>query len=387
MEDSRQSGLVKAALWSLGEFAPLIVDGGHTDGKIVSEDDVIDLLERTRKLHNATVETKGMILNAYLKLSTRFSAASLQRLRELVGTFKSSMTLELQARSCEYMNLLNGDYDQPLKEEWLTPMPVPTDEQLAARRGRLMDEDDGDEGEADLLGEENMLDLDGGEPQKNTVTAAQDSGTGNLLDLDDIFGGAAPQSSAQPAAAPPAAGGADPLADIFGSGPVAQPQTAPPPASNPSDDILGMFGSGSGTTAPRAAPAPAGGMDDLLGGMGMDGTPSAAASYPPLEVLNKDGVLVKFDFADGTSPGEVIISGTYSNSNDDTLNGFLFEAAVPKYLTLKLETPSGSDIEPFGSVSQRIVLVNSKKGVKKIVMKVKVSYTLAGARKTEQFDR
>lgn len=381
LEDSRQSGLVKAALWSLGEFAPLIVDGGHTDGKIVSEDDVIDLLERTRKLHNATVETKGMILNAYLKLSTRFSSGSLERLRELVGTFKSSMTLELQARSCEYMNLLSEEYQQPLKDEWLTPMPVPTDEQLAARRGKLLNEDDEDGEEADLIEEENMLDLGDAEPQSNRVSSGQAKNAGNLLDLDDIFGGAPQPSNAPAATTTNTAAAADSLADIFGSGPAAQPAAAPQP--NPSNDILGMFGESSGA-APTGAPPQTGGVDDLLVGMGLGAPAAAATTYPPLEVLNKDGLLVKFDFADGQSPGEVIVNATYSNSNDDPVTSFLFEAAVPKFLSLKLETPSGSEIDPYGTVTQRIVLVNSKKGVKKIVMKVKVSYTLAGSRKTEQ---
>jgi len=371
MEDTKQIGLVKASIWVLGEFANYITTPNHPEGKDLSEEDVLDLLERIRKLHNVTKEVKAMVLNSYLKLATRFqSPESQQRIKSLVSVYKSSMTLELQARSVEYLNILDDQFNQE-REEWLATMPVPTDEQLAARKIKFQNADgpeSDDDEDDDYSDEEDESDSDDSDaPKKQKKVKAQESG--DLLDLNDILGGG---SSPQPSQPAPANAQMDLLADVFGSSSIgtSAPAAAPQQGSN---DLLDMLGPG-----PSTAQGTSSNMDDLLGSMS-----ASSPSFPPLNVYNQNGISVVFTFT--AANNETVALATYSNANQSPVTGFQFEAAVPKYVQMKINPPSGSTLAPGSSnVTQSIRLINSQKGVKPLLMKVKLSYTLNGANKTEQ---
>ena len=65
-----------------------------------------------------------------------------------------------------------------------------------------------------------------------------------------------------------------------------------------------------------------------------------------MTAYDKNGVKVVFTFDDSGSSVE--ITATYSNSNISPLNSFLFQAAVPKYITLKMHRQSGNVVPPNG---------------------------------------
>uniref|UniRef100_A0A7S2S4J2 AP-1 complex subunit gamma n=1 Tax=Mucochytrium quahogii TaxID=96639 RepID=A0A7S2S4J2_9STRA len=378
-EDASQAGLVYSAVWTLGEFGQLVFqdvqkeDGDGTyDAR--SEEEVIDLLESTRKRHDTTNIAKGMILNAYVKLSVRFHESQ-QRIRDILKIYEHSTALELQSRSCEYSNLLSMNLDASLCEQLLVPMPVPTDEEMAERRVTAQasfenqnDEDFDDEDEDEDSDEDDEDDEDSDEdseeeeqPRKSKSKKKAQQNTTNLLDLDDIFASGSPtQQSAQPSGN---TGG------------------------NQMDLLAGIFGGDGGAApAPAAAPAvPSSGGDDLLGMFGGSSTP-AAETFPPLVAYNQNNVNVTMNFARGPESKQVVVTAVYSNTGGVEISNFVFQAAVPKFISLKMEPPSGDTLPPFGTgqVQQRINLVNSMQGSKDIIMKVKIAYTANGENVVQQ---
>jgi AP-1 complex subunit gamma-1 len=64
------------------------------------------------------------------------------------------------------------------------------------------------------------------------------------------------------------------------------------------------------------------------------------------------------------------------------------QAAVPKFMTLRLEAASGTVLPPHGAggVTQRLHLTNSQHGAKPVALRLRVSYTLGGAPAVHQVE-
>ncbi len=72
-------------------------------------------------------------------------------------------------------------------------------------------------------------------------------------------------------------------------------------------------------------------------------------------------------------------------SHADQVVSFLLQAAVPKFMQLKLAPASGSTLPPGGSVTQRISVTNSMHGQKPLVMRLRIAYaTAVGGATTQQ---
>ena len=85
--------------------------GGNQSFSAVSEQEIITLLDKCMRLHNADNTVKAFILNALIKISVRFSAPnSKAKITELIQPYKTSLSLELQQRSIEYSSILNGKW-------------------------------------------------------------------------------------------------------------------------------------------------------------------------------------------------------------------------------------------------------------------------------------
>jgi len=384
-EDASQIGLVNAAVWALGEFAPLLQqscekfeEDGYYD--TASESDVIDLLESTRNRHDSTGQCRSMIMTAYVKLYARFHETKPQ-LAQLLQAYNTSMNVELQARSCEFSEMVAGEIDP----SWLAQMPVPTDEEMAQRRvvadvksedgSDGSDDDDDDSDDSSSPSDEDEAPRKSSKSKAKAKAPAADSA--NLLDFTDVMNGDSGSSSS---AAPANSGGnsIDLLADIFGGG--------------------GDGGSGSSAPAP---PAPSGGSDDLLSMFGGGGGDSGGAStntapqvptqqqqpeFPPMLAFEGNGIKITMTCKRGQKDKHVIVVAQYVNTGASEISNFVFQAAVPKFITLKMEPPSGNTLPAFsaGAVQQQINLLNSMQGTKPIAMKVKISFSRDGASVVEQ---
>lgn len=67
----------------------------------VQESGIVDLL-KSLLVHNET--SREYILTALMKLSAKLPS-QLDQIQDIVGNFRESPLLELQQRSCEYMNM------------------------------------------------------------------------------------------------------------------------------------------------------------------------------------------------------------------------------------------------------------------------------------------
>ncbi|CAN0151314.1 unnamed protein product [Ectocarpus sp. 8 AP-2014] len=261
---------------------------------------------RMIKDHNSDRTTRGYVLTALTKLAGRLGEDQEDAIEGLLQTYSGSMNLELQARSCEFGQLLRPELGE-LRKGMLDRMPVADEETVRNRRARFRNEDvndDDDEGRglpsfriskaskhrrggsgsgsgsgaaaasaraaraALGAGKKTVQPLAGpaasaggilssGAPSRQEQAAA----VPNLLDLDDLFGGG-PGDSAAAAAAPGGEGKAatvDLMADIFSAKPAQPPAAAgvvDPFAPTPAP-ATAANGSGGGVGATLAAAAAA----------------------------------------------------------------------------------------------------------------------------------
>ena len=312
-----QQSTLQVAMWCIGEYGDLLLRApparGQDDdlsgpyGEARSETAVILFLERMLVLFYATGETRGMVLTAALKLTSRFGAAGSDagaKLRHIIASFASSADTELQARSVEFSVIAEPSAHSllaPHRDTLLTNMPLLEESVMRERSGLV----EAGEVRAMTIGARTVprAGTDGGgaaaaAAAANTPSTAKSS----LLELDELFSsvtstagtgdlasGAAVIAATQSTA--PAVGSGYGLDDIFGvpTAPIQVP-TAPiqvqrsvmaPPAM-PAAAIADPFGLGFGAPLPSTQGAAVGG--NLLVGGG-------AVSSPVTTILGGGGAL------------------------------------------------------------------------------------------------
>ena len=63
------------------------------------------------------------------------------------------------------------------------------------------------------------------------------------------------------------------------------------------------------------------------------------------------------------------------------------QAAVPKFMQLKLDPASGTALPPGGSpVTQKLHVNNSQHGVKPLVLRLRLAYSVNGSAKVDQVE-
>jgi len=380
-----QLGLAQTALAMVGEFGELLLRdppascaeaGFDCKARTVSE--VLEVLERMQRAHDADTEVRGMALVALLKLSLRLKdvldESTNTKLEELIGLYNTSMNLELQARSHEFTEILKQPVQK--RKEILKSMPVPNEQELKRMRERVtavsrepssgmsmsIKEASG-AGEINLLGDDSVAPSSSAKVGIASQPAAK-SAVKSLIDLDDLFGG----GTAMPAASQP-----------FGASAPIQQQ--PPQQTN----LLDLFGGGMPSAAPQmpmmmmpASPAAAAPMD-LFGSVA---PPQVAAPMSPPSlstvIFNEGPLKIVMNLnSPAVSPGAVSASAMFFNRSMEVLTDVVLQVAVPtKYMTVKLSPASGSVVPP-GSGSQITQLMEFSNSApdKPYMMKLKVSYT------------
>ena len=144
-------------------------------------------------------------------------------------------------------------------------------------------------------------------------------------------------------------------------------------------DMLGDTPGGA-AAAPQSAPAV-----ELRGPYGTLGA--------PMRVYSRNGVAVTFQCAKppGQEANVTQITGIYvytppEGEDGASVEGFILQAAVPKFMALTMGPATGSTLRPGAgqAVTQGLSVVNSQYGVKPLVMKVRLGYTLRGAAVEEE---
>lgn len=451
-DDGSQRGLLVVGIWCVGEFGdhllspytytPSPTPGDMANGAPISITfmaldplSVVQAVETVITRHSCPEYIKERALTCFAKLSDRFvdkgDVAALNLLQKLIKQHEGSHSLELQLRACEYDALVNAT--KGLKTVVTKPPSGEPDLFGIA--------DNGGTGESvsasvinaakEALSRMPVVDLKvlekkreetfGDVPMpKVRMAAPAPAGGGDLLDLNDMFGGtpaAAPAqnggvdapksdldlltdifaaSSAAPMAPATGGGGYDPFGgaapiaatptpanplDIFGAPPaMATPATAAPPVAG---DPLDIFGAPPAPAAPMATPA-------ATTAAPMMGAPAPAANANVVVPgFTHEGLSIEFECSKpdiwNKQTSELIAKCT--NASPDAMYGFNLQCAVPKYITMEMEPPSSTTIPVTGMntskiVTQKIKVTNSQLGTKNLMLKLKVSFTLQG-RKVE----
>uniref|UniRef100_A0A669CBG4 AP-1 complex subunit gamma n=1 Tax=Oreochromis niloticus TaxID=8128 RepID=A0A669CBG4_ORENI len=271
--------------------------------KLVTEDDVLDVLETVLQSHMSFPSTRGFALTATMKLSTRITE-NVDRIRSIVSIYGSCIDVELQQRAVEY-NALFKKYDH---------MSLFCSAAICI-----------------------WMHL-------NNVQSAGLSpplcGVSQVCDLLDLLGG-----SEQPLQPSPALG-----------------STAPPmpvsTANTVGGDLLDLLG-GLDLLFKRLMHSPWLNTDLKLM---QPSTLSVFSVVATVTVYEKDGVTVTLSCEKQSDSG-LTVTLTASNSTESDIRGFTLQAAVPKSVQLHMKAPSGDSLPARGAakVTQMVVLNNPNK--------------------------
>ena len=466
-DDGSQHGLLAVGVWCIGEYGDLLLAPySYTSQSNANPDDltsgggdvtitfmaldpssVVKALEDVTGRHGCPQHVKARALTAYAKLSQRFAntgdAAALARLEELLKAHATSRSLELQLRSCEYTALINAsrgiaaapvakpsddlfgpvdtgaapttvsDSVKTAANDAIARMPA-VDIKILQKRLSTDDMMDGDmplrpprpsgksgnQGGGDLL---DLQDMFGGEPSvpaqngsaTNAVGGGADAGKSDLDLLSDIFAASATPAAPAPAAAAGGGGGYDPFSapitqqpaaasapnpmDLFGAPPAAAP--AAPSAPTGGIDIFGA----PPPTQNAAPPAPLGMAADLFGG-GPAPTPAPQPVSAGVRVpaFSHGGLSAEFECTkpEAFNDQKTLLIAHFTNSTGETIHGMNLQVAVPKYVKMEMEPPSSSTVPVSGGqgkpVTQKITVTNTMLGTKNLVLKLKVGFTSKG---------
>jgi AP-1 complex subunit gamma-1 len=352
-ETLSQEALVHVGVWCLGEFGDHLVSGravGPDNQPIhVSPADVIDLLQDViRKPPNPdrASTTHSLVAAALIKLVTR-CPSEFDRIRKTLRRFECSLNADLQQRSCEFLELLEAEWDSS-RSGILDRMPV-SEKQFG--------DDSVPTGDASI----DEVPSAGAPRPANTasVGAPAPAGGADLLDLNDLLGDA-PAAPTQPAPAAPTGGG-----DIL--------------------DLLDMGGGGGGAAPAPAYPAATGGgadlgLLDIFGGGAPAPTPATAPMQATvIDIFEKAGLKIQLQCRREAAPGTSTMTARFGNMTGMPMSNFTFEAAVPKYLQLKMESATSPVLMPQTSdVTQSMTVVNTTNGEKPCLMKLRISYVHNG---------
>ncbi|KAK9838207.1 hypothetical protein WJX84_012119, partial [Apatococcus fuscideae] len=345
--ETASHSLLITSTWFLGEYGELLLPGAAGPAEVGSGDDrprsasstdlvtlLEGVLERTQE-----AAAREYTLTALMKLSARLPD-QLPRIQAVLEKQKGSVQLEVQTRSCEYGRIFKYDAIRP---QLLEHMPALDEATYSRNLGSAL-------------------------PTDTAAAAPQVTAEGDLISTSE------PTANGPTSA--PVSQTSDAVADLLSMDLGGGNLSAPPAPTSSGMDALDLLGE-----AP--APAQTGGLEDLLGGAS---TP-AEFQHPPLTAFEKDGLQVVFTFKPQLSqPGLTDITATYTNAGSEPVSDFSLQAAVPKFMQLRLDPASGSSLQPNSgnSLTQLLHVTNSQQGTKALAMRLRISFKRAGEQKLEQ---
>lgn len=407
-EYGKQGSLVRVAVWCIGEYGEMLVNNvGMLDGEEpikVTESDAVDAVEVALNRYSADMTTGAMCLVALLKLSSRFPLTS-ERIKQIVAQNKGNVVLELQQRSIEFTSIIQRH--QSIRSSLLERMPVLDEASYLVKRATAT--------QSTISADKIALTVTPGSLKLPNGVAKPTSAP--LADLLDFSSDGAPASTVASTTTPN-----DFLQDLLGIGGVSSSTTGV--TSTASTDILmdllsiGSSPSQNGTPVtdfrhPGQESKPVPGVPeavDLLGSLSpaeskptpvvpkdmdlLDGLSSNTSisghentTHPSITAFQSATLKITFDFKMKLgNPRETTIHATFTNLTSSTFTDFIFQAAVPKFIQLRLDPASGNTVPAngSGSVTQGLNITNNQQGQKPLAMRIRMSYKVNGEDRLEQ---
>ncbi|XP_020407231.1 uncharacterized protein [Zea mays] len=408
-EYGKQGSLVRVAVWCIGEYGEMLVNNvGMLDGEEpikVTESDAVDAVEVALNRYSADMTTGAMCLVALLKLSSRFPLTS-ERIKQIVAQNKGNVVLELQQRSIEFTSIIQRH--QSIRSSLLERMPVLDEASYLVKRATAT--------QSTISADKIAPTVTPGSLKLPNGVAKPTSAP--LADLLDFSSDGAPASTVASTTTPN-----DFLQDLLGIGGVSSSTTGV--TSTASTDILmdllsiGSSPSQNGTPVTdfrhpgQAESKPVPGVPeavDLLGSLSpaeskptpvvpkdmdlLDGLSSNTSisghentTHPSITAFQSATLKITFDFKMKLgNPRETTIHATFTNLTSSTFTDFIFQAAVPKFIQLRLDPASGNTVPAngSGSVTQGLNITNNQQGQKPLAMRIRMSYKVNGEDRLEQ---
>ncbi|RAL06138.1 AP-1 complex subunit gamma [Aspergillus ibericus CBS 121593] len=362
-EDISQEGLTLAATWVIGEYGDNLLRGGQYEEeelvKEVKESDIVDLFTNILNSTYATQTVVEYITTASMKLTVRMSdPAQVERLRRFLSSRTADLSVEIQQRAVEYVNLFG--YDQ-IRRGVLERMPPPEirEEQrvLGApakkRQSKILK--DKSKKPAKQAEQDMLLDLMGGDAPATSPTTGGSQNTADLL--ADILGGDSSLSSPSP-------------------------QPAQKPAGSVNSAIMDLFNANGSTPSPRSSEPASSGLD-LLGGLGSSASPApspAPSAVPVHAAFNKNDLSLTLQVQRG-SGGNAQIQARFRNvSSFGHFSNVGLQAAVPKSQKLQLSAINKADLDA-GDEGIQMLKVASLNGAlpPKLRLRLRITYAKDGS--------
>uniref|UniRef100_A0ACD5Z4W5 Uncharacterized protein n=1 Tax=Avena sativa TaxID=4498 RepID=A0ACD5Z4W5_AVESA len=414
---SEQGSLLRVAVWCIGEYGEMLVNNvGMLEAEepiTVTETDAVDAVELGFNRYSADVTTRSMCLVALLKLSSRFPSMS-ERIKQIVALNKENMVLELQQRSIEFGSIIQRH--QSIRSSLLERMPVLDEATYLVKRASATQATipaykpasavtSGDlklpngvakSAAAPLV---DLLDLSSDDAPVTTTASATTAPSDFLQDLLGIGG------TNLSTAGVPSSAGTDILMDLLsiGSSPsqnglldLSSPSQEKKPVSSAPQvvshvpepmDLLGSLSSSassSGTKSNTVVPQAVDLLDGLSASTSVSGLEDVCSSITAFQSAT---LKIVFDLRKQPGkPQETTIHATFTNLTSATYTDFIFQAAVPKFIQLRLDPASGNVVPASGkgSVTQGFNVTNNQHGQKPLAMRIRISYKVNGEDRLEQ---
>jgi len=324
-----------------------------------NESIVIDLFSKLLSSNQVNTVTKQYALMSLTKLSTRLKNGQ-NEIKEIILSFGTHLNIDLQQRGVEFAQLFSP-YNH-LRESLLEKMPAMTINRMNGANGN-------------------------GEVEAPEITVpsekAVNNGRSNTETLLDLLGSGEDIIMSAPAAVPTNAVPASTsnLLDLLGDIDLSTP-AAPVMMSNNNNNNLtspitiSMLDDNENTKISEPVFGLNGGSAPANYDLGLDFlAPSTTTAAKIITAYDKNDLLVQLATVNQSDHMQIIMTTT--NNSMDSLEQYLFQAAVPKSFQLQMMSPSGSVLLPGSQITQEMrVKSNSPSAV--LRMKLRISYICNG---------
>ncbi|KZS94449.1 Adaptor protein complex AP-1 gamma subunit [Sistotremastrum niveocremeum HHB9708] len=358
--DVSQDSLTLAAVWMIGEYSDILIEGGIVGEEQiiqVKDSDLVDLLESVLNSPYVNTLSRQFVLTAVTKIMGRqtTSAGQRDRILTLLESHGTSPELEIQQRSVEFVQLISrGDIAYGVLERMPPPELKTTVIGTVSENRKVGSTRTDKDAVTDLLGDETLSSSHSApEPTAQSAQSTQDL-------LSEIFGGGSSTSTAPPPATR-AKSTIDEITSLFAASPVANQAPAAPAAAPTNNQFSSLAGLPSQPSQPPPPPRP---------------------SYTAYE---KNGLKITLTpQTSAAKPGVVNILVRFQITGDTPASGVNFQAAVPKTQQLQMLPMSNANIQKGATETQQMRIVAPQGS--QVRLRLRISFALGGQTFQDQVD-